>query len=524
MRTVSVFALLIAVSAGAVPTVAAQALAPPAPQSGSAASPSRRPTPGTSIFLGGVPSGTRIDGVQTITILDAMNRALAHNLGVLTAESELDHARGTRWRELSALLPNVNARVSETRQTLNLQAFGFGTINEAFASVPPVVGPFNVWDARVYVSQAVIDMAAKNSARAETHNVEAARHTYQGARDFVVWVAGNLYLQALAASARVDSARAQQQTAQALYDQAQDLRQSGLVAGIDVLRSEVQLNVETNRTTTVANDFEKAKLLLARVMGLPLGQEFALDAQLPELPDADMTLDQAVEKAYQTRADYQAALERVQGAEAARQAVSDERLPALRVNADVGDIGLSPSDSHGTFSVTGALQIPIYQGGRTRGRLAEADADLRNRRAEAEDMKASIYYEVRTAFLDLQATSAAAAGGDEGARPGVPAADTGSRPVCRGYCQHHRSRPGAGSGRRGQRTIHRRRSTATCSPRVPSSVAWARPNRPCVSFSEVRANDRPSRRQALIHQAATRPHRDRRRRHRRHRHRRSGLR
>ena len=47
--------------------------------------------------------------------------------------------------------------------------------------------------------------------------------------------------------------------------------------------------------------------------------------------------------------------------------------------------------------------MPIFNGGRTRGRLVEADAELRNRRNEAEDLKAGIYYEVRTAFLDLQA-------------------------------------------------------------------------------------------------------------------------
>ena len=34
----------------------------------------------------------------------------------------------------------------------------------------------------------------------------------------------------------------------------------------------------------------------------------------------------------------------------------------------------------------------------------EADADLRARQAEAEDLKAGIYYDVRSAFLDLQAT------------------------------------------------------------------------------------------------------------------------
>ena len=367
--------------------------------------PRRQQASSPSIFLGGVPSGPATTEVLTITVFDAMSRAIEHNLGVLTAEEQLGHARGTHWRELSALLPNVSARVTETRQQTNLQAFGFGSFGSAFGNVPTIVGPFNVFDARVYVSQAVFDLEAINSSRSESHNVNAARYTYQGARDFVVWVAGTLYLQALAADARVESARAQQQTAQTLYNQAVDLKQGGLVAGIDVLRSEVELHVQTNRTTAAANDAEKAKLQLARVMGLPLGQRFMLDPALPDLPKPDLTLDQAVERALQTRADYQAALEHVRAAEAARQAVVGEALPAVRVNADFGDIGLSPSDSHGTFSVTGAVQIPIFQGGRTRGRLLEADADLRSRRQEVEDLKGSIYYEVRTAFLDLQATS-----------------------------------------------------------------------------------------------------------------------
>ena len=184
-----------------------------------------------------------------------------------------------------------------------------------------------------------------------------------------------------------------------------DLKQGGLVAGLDVLRAQVELNAETQRATVAANDFEKAKLQLARVIGLPLGQTFALDPMLPELPAPDMTLDQAVERALAARPDYEAALERVRAAEAERRSIVGDALPALRVNADFGDIGRSPDNAHGTFSVTGALQIPIFQGGKTRNRLVEADANIRSRRSEAEDVKASIYYEVRTAFLDLQSTS-----------------------------------------------------------------------------------------------------------------------
>ena len=152
-----------------------------------------------------------------------------------------------------------------------------------------------MFDARIFLSQTVLDFGALNDARAEAHNVEAARHLNQGARDFVLYVAGNVYVQALAMSARADAARAQQQTAEALYNQAVDLKRSGLIAGIDVLRAEVQLNTQTQRATIATNEFEKAKLQLARVIGLPLGQKFTLDPNLPGLPEPDITLEEAVD-------------------------------------------------------------------------------------------------------------------------------------------------------------------------------------------------------------------------------------
>jgi len=387
-------------------TIAAgQTLPPP-----TFSNPPLRPTPQAPLpqgtFLGGVPTGTSTGAVVTISIVDAILRALEHNLGVLTAEEAVGRAQGARWRALAELLPNVNGRVSETRQILNLAAFGFsGGPGTPFEGIPPLVGPFNVFDARVYLSQSVLDLGALNNKRAEEHNVEAARLSHQSARDFVIHVAGNLYIQALAASSRVDSARTQQQTAQALYNQALDLKQSGVIAGIDVLRAEVQLNAQTQRATIAVNEFEKAKLSLARAIGLPLGQPFALDSNLPELPASDMSLDSAVELAYRTRPDYLAALERIRSAEAERESVRGTNLPSVRVTADYGAIGLAAADAQATYAVMGAVNVPIFQGNRTKGRLLEVDADLRNRRAEAEDLKASIYYEVRGAYLDIEATA-----------------------------------------------------------------------------------------------------------------------
>ena len=90
----------------------------------------------------------------------------------------------------------------------------------------------------------------------------------------VVLVSANAYLQALAATARAESAQAQLQTAEALYRQAVDLKAGGLVAGIDVVRAEVQLATERQRVTAFNNAFEKSKLQLARIIGMPIGRGF----------------------------------------------------------------------------------------------------------------------------------------------------------------------------------------------------------------------------------------------------------
>jgi outer membrane protein TolC len=395
--------LSIAIILGSQPAAAQTQTPPPAPVQTPRSAPLAVP-PGT--FLGGVPSGQLTTGVEKLTVVAAISRALEHNLGVLSAEQSVGRAQGVRWKTLSDLLPNVNGRVSETRQTLNLAAFGFGGgAGSPFGDIPTIVGPFNVFDARIFLSQSVLDFGALNSARAEAHNVEAARLMFKSARDYVIHVAGNSFVQVLAASARADAARAQAETARTLHQQAIDLKEGGIIAGIDVLRAEVQLSTQTQRATIAANEFEKAKLQLARIIGLPLGQRFELDPALPDLPVADISVDAAVALAYQTRPDYKAAVERISAAEATRRSIVGDALPSVKVNADYGEIGLSPADARATYAVTGAVNVPIFQGGRTRGRLLEADADIRSRRADAEDLKASIYYEVRAAFLDLDATA-----------------------------------------------------------------------------------------------------------------------
>jgi len=107
---------------------------------------------------------------------------------------------------------------------------------------------------------------------------------------------------------------------------------------------------------------------------------------------------------HQTIEPYLAAQARVRAAEAVRAAAAGESLPSVRVNADYGAIGLSPSTAEPTYLIAGTVSVPLFEGGRRRGRLQDADATLRSRRAEADSLRGEIDYDVRTAFLDLQST------------------------------------------------------------------------------------------------------------------------
>ena len=230
----------------------------------------------------------------------------------------------------------------------------------------------------------------------------AARLSYRSARDLIVLAAANLYLEAVAARARVDAAKAQLETARALHAQALDLRSAGTVAGIEVLRAEVRLSIEQQRTTAATNTFEKAKLQLARMIGLPLRQDFTLTEAVPSLPLPQLTLDEVVAQAYAQRPDYLAAEQRLKAAEAEVSSARSGFLPSLEVTGDYGVIGLSVAQSLPTFSVVGQVNVPLFEGGRTQGRTAQARADLAQRRAEFEDLRAAVYYNARVAFLDLK--------------------------------------------------------------------------------------------------------------------------
>ena len=392
-------------------------------------------------FLGSAPPpGPPSPQPVALSLKDAVTRGLQYNLGLLLQESSSTQARGARWRALEDLLPNLSSTLSEQRTVINLAVYGFKTD-------PSIIGPFNVFDARVALSQPLVDLRAFNDYRAAALNERAEARGIKSARDLVVLVAVNLYLEAVTAASRIDVVRAQQETAQALFQQASDLKASGLVAGVDVLRAQVQIQNQRQRSIVAQNEFEKAKLQLARAIGLPPGQEFTLTDKIPFAPLADLTLEDALARAYETRADYLAAHDRLAAAEATRRAAGADLLPTLHLDADYGTIGQTTSDSHPTYTVGGnrpraALRSRTRPGQARRGGRAPAASPRGARGREGPDRPRGPVVAARRA-----GGLAAARGGPDHGDARQPGARAGARSLCRRRGQQHRGHAGAGDGR-----------------------------------------------------------------------------
>jgi len=372
--------------------------------SGSAAGSYSAPTLGSTqnSFLGSVPEGKATGGVLQLSIKDAIDRALRNNLGLLLAGDSSLAARGAKWQELSHLLPNVSAAATQSAAQIDLAALGF---RFNFPGVSPVIGPIGTFDARFYVTSPIFDWHYIQRERGAQASEAAARYRYNDARELVVLAAGNEYLLTISASARVDAAQAQVEAAQALYNKAHDQQVAGLLPAIDALRAQVELQTRQQQLIVARNSYAKQKLLLARTIGLPPGQEFNLSDAVPYQPLDAMNLDQALQRAYSSRADYRAAAQQVRSAELFRRAATAEHFPTLSMAGNYGAAGVNVGDSHGVFQVGATIAIPIFAGGRAHADALEAESTLKQNRQQLENLRGQIDYDVRAALLDLNSAA-----------------------------------------------------------------------------------------------------------------------
>ena len=367
-------------------------------------------------YAGSAPSVRQQPFNGKLSFREAIQRGLEYNLGTIGLSTALRQARGQAMVSRSNLLPNLSAAFRQNYLTTDIATTGIqGAIGNAIAgsfgghgaplSLPNVVGPISYFDLRATLTQNLVDLTALNNYRSSRYVVQANEAAMGDARDTVVLAVGASYLQVVAAKARLTSERAQQETSDALYHQTLKHRSAGLAAQLDLNQDRVRAQTERQRLATLENDLYRQKINLARLTGLPPNEDYEITDDIGYSPAPAISVDDAVRQAFAERSDLKAAKAQLKAAEKTLMAARAERYPSLSVSADLGEIGTRFNQADHTYTVTGTLNIPIWQGGRARGDIEQAQAAFDQRRAELEDMRARIESDVRNAYLDLEAAA-----------------------------------------------------------------------------------------------------------------------
>src|SRR6266403_2832344 len=366
--------------------------------------PSAQATQRQNPYLGSVPSkntGTRIE----LPLRSAMDRGLRYNLGLIEANQASADVRAERFRALSALLPQLEARARQGYENISYREIGLKLPPiPGLPALPATSGGFGYQDARVSLTQSLYNAELRNHYRARKSDEQASILSVQDSRDVVVFAVGTAYMQVIASAARVETAKAQLASAGELDQQTANRVKAEVSPEIDSLRAQVERQTAEQRLTNATSQLEKDKLTLARIIGLAIDQDFGVTDPLSYRPLTGITNETATGDALRSRADLRSAEASVQAAVLTLRAQKAQRLPVVSVTADYGGGGANIGNFNQVYTVAGNISVPIYTGGRIRGDIAQAQADLARREAEYEDLKGRVAYDVRVACLDLTAS------------------------------------------------------------------------------------------------------------------------
>jgi outer membrane protein TolC len=343
--------------------------------------------------------------IPALSLDQAITFAIENNLATLLAKERRNEAHGIKKESLAGLLPNISGTAYQASITENLAALGFkpGTF-PGFTST--FIGPFKNFDARMGLAQTIFNLSTLRNFQAGRAGVRVAEMEEGLAREQVATATALAYLETMRAGRAVSAAQANVTLAQTLLKLAQDQRDAGIATGLDVTRAETRVAQEQVRLSQTQTDSEAAGLQLQRIVGLPLGSSLTLTDPLRFAQETLPAIETAVATAEDNRAEVQVAQAEVAVNDYQKRAARAEQLPSLEFLGDYGISGITPVTSAlPTRSYAIQLNVPIFNGGLTRGRIQVASSRENQAKLQLASIRGQVEEDVRLAYSSLRTTA-----------------------------------------------------------------------------------------------------------------------
>lgn len=339
-----------------------------------------------------------------LTLREAVQRALEHNVNVLVANTQVEEGEATSSRLKSlAMLPHVQAQLYANVQRLSLDAFGLTGISTV--ALPEVTGPFANYDYHFAVEQNIVDLHSYRQWKASQRAVDAGKLDYEGEVDVVILAVANLYLNGQTAAARIDAAQWRVTDSGALYKLAKDKHEAGTATGVDVLRAQVQLANDKQTLLVAQNQYKQSLIVLARYLGLDPSTPLELADQLRyhALPEAKA--ETLLPSALLARPDYLALASQRQALVEQQRANRARYYPKFSIFGGYGELGRTPGDFHGVGIFQGQIDFTLFERDIS-GEAQEIASKLRRVDYQIDDLRRGIEEDIREALLNIESATA----------------------------------------------------------------------------------------------------------------------
>lgn len=330
-----------------------------------------------------------------LSLRDAMKAAVDDNPTVQLLKEQIVQAQDQAFTQLGALLPNVSGRASAARRRFFLGSFAGGA---------GVSNPRDFYEARVTLTQNIFSLSLIQKWRAARTNIEVSSLNSETTKMDTMATVGLTYLETLRARAAVKARLADVKLNNELLRLAIERKYAGMATSLDVTRAKVQLENEKQRLLVARNDYGRAKLSLARSMGLAFDVALVLTDELTLHEISEQTVEEALQIATENRVELKAQKKRERLAALSLSSVTMERVPSLTGSGDIGLIGNQIPDALTTDNVQMLLSIPIFDGGQREGRISENRSLVRQEAIRSQDIRYQVGLEVRDALLTLEST------------------------------------------------------------------------------------------------------------------------
>jgi outer membrane protein len=182
-------------------------------------------------------------------------------------------------------------------------------------------------------------------------------------------------------------------------EQARILFTAGKKPKYDVTKAELDLSNAGLKLITAENDLKIAQVKLNNAMGIDETSFYSIEDTLSFL-EYNITLEDALNRAYQNRSDFKSLMAQKNSASMAVKRAQKDYLPSINGKAAYNFIGSEYPLGRG-WNAGVALTMNIFEGNLTRNKIDESIAKERSIEASIESKRLDILLEVKQAYLNL---------------------------------------------------------------------------------------------------------------------------